>query len=175
MPADLPVGHMLPPSRGRGSSVVIGPTVSEVPAVSAVRLVELRARCAELVERALKTLGAVADPDRRFLSGPRSCMPDPVRNIAEGDYPREARRRSFDPSPADLSHYLEVLAWLAWLSKQKPGGADEVRIIRARSVETPYWVLAQRFGRSEKTIRRWEAGAIAKLTLRFWREIDRMP
>lgn len=63
--------------------------------------------------------------------------------------------------------------WLTWLGQQNDGERD-VKILVSRAWEMPWWKLAERFCRSDDTLRRWEKNAIDRLTLRYWREIDAM-
>ncbi len=134
---------------------------------------ELRRFCAELLRRSVLTLAALPDRDRRHLDAAwRSSLPEPVREASAYGY-EAARAARFKPSPKDISRFLEVLAWLTWLEGQHDGRRD-VKIIVARAFGCPWWKLAQRFGRSDETLRRWQAGAVAAIAQRFWREVDRM-
>lgn len=139
---------------------------------------ETAGRCAVLIRRAVLTIRALPDNERRWLGGPRSPAPDPIRSLAES-YDSEAARAEtaraarFRPSPADVSRCLEVLSWLTWLGRRNDGRRD-VAIITARAFGTPFWKLARRYGRSDETIRRWEAGAIAAIALTFRDAIGRM-
>jgi hypothetical protein len=100
-------------------------------------------------------------------------MPQPVHDAIEAYGYRAARARRFLPTPADLDRYLDVLAWLGWLGRQR-GGERDVRILIARAYGTPWWKLSERFGRGDDTLRAWEKGAIAAIAYRYWREIERM-
>jgi len=82
-----------------------------------------------------------------------------------------ARAKRFQPSPADIGRYLDVLGWLTWLNARGPEGERGVKIIVARAFGTPIWRLSQRFARSDDTIRRWEAWGISVITVYFAAEI----
>lgn len=142
-----------------------------VPDLKPERAAELSHRCAELVRRSVLTLAAVSDPDRRFQSPPKSCLPPSVREVNEayGWDPPKVRR--FQPTARDVDRYLTVLHWLGQLSAE-PGGERDVKLLVARAYGTPWWKLAERFRRSEATLKRWQSGAIARLMARHWREVD---
>jgi hypothetical protein len=132
----------------------------------------LRKACSELLRRSILTLAALPDREKAWLSSPRSSMPDYVQEASA--YASEAPRvRRFQPSPEDIGRYLDVLAWLSWLGRQNDGARD-VKIITARTFGTPMWKLAERFGRSDETIRRWEIAAIDRVAHQFREEILRM-
>jgi len=132
---------------------------------------ELHAGCAQLVRRAILTIAALPDREARFHQY-RNSMPEPVRDAADS-YGYDAPKTRFRPTPRDVDRVLEVLSWLTWLETRNDGARD-VKIIVARAFGAPWWKLAHRYGRSDDTMRRWEAGAIAAITMRFWRAIDRM-
>lgn len=96
--------------------------------------------------------------------------------LAAADAAREAQTRRaarFRPTPEQIGRAPEVLAWLAWLKRQNDGARD-VKIIVGRAHGVPVWKLAQRMGRSDRTIQRWQDGAVAAIVNRFWREIAAM-
>jgi hypothetical protein len=143
------------------------------PPLNKERMREIRAACAVLIRRAILTLAAIPDPDRRFQQSPQSCMPQPVHDAIEAYGYRSARARRFHPTPADLDRYLIVLPWLGWLGRQR-GGERDVQILIARAHGCPWWKLSERFNRGDDTLRAWEKGAIATIAYRHWREIERM-
>lgn len=135
---------------------------------------ELRARCAELLRRAVLTLAALPDRDKRYLASlERSSLPEPLGDdkLAYGYHAPRTRR--FKPTPADISRCLDVLSWLTWLESQ-PGGDRDVKIIVAKAFGAPMWRIGQQFDRSEQTIRRWYDGAVMLAALKFRREIEEM-
>ncbi len=79
-------------------------------------------------------------------------------------------RARFVPTPTDIDRYLDVLAWLSWLGRQNDGKRN-VQIITARAYGSPLWKLAQRFGKSDETIRRWEADAFDTIAQQFEAEL----
>ncbi|WP_421724782.1 DUF6362 family protein [Bauldia sp.] len=145
---------------------------------TADRLRDLAGRARALVRTAVLTDAALPDPDRRYTAGPRCALPEsaPDPNLAydaEGARAATARAARFKPSRVDIERCPQVMAWLAWLKTQNDGRRD-VEIIVRRAFGTPMWKLASRFGRSDETIRRWEAGAYAAIVNRYWRDIERL-
>jgi hypothetical protein len=139
---------------------------------------ELRRLCvvaAELVETAILTDRALPDRERRWLSGPRCALPDPepdqrLAYDSEGARDDAARAARHRPTRDDITRYPVVMGWLTWLRRQNDGGRD-LQILMMRAAGAPMWRIAQQFGRSDDTIRRWETGAIATIVNRYWREI----
>lgn len=152
---------------------------SGIACLTAERQSELKGHCADLVRRAVLTLKALPDHERGWLStNLRSCMPTPVVHYAEAykvdEFDQTPERRRFRPTPKDRSRYLEILKWLTWLELQGPNDARDVKIIFAWANGVAPKTLAGRYGRSDDTIRRWMDGAFAKLTARFWQDVDRL-
>lgn len=144
------------------------------PTPGSARMVELHRHCERLVERSILTLAAVPDPDSRYRRGAISSMPEPVRRAVEAYNIEETPRvRRFVPSRADHDRYLEVLEWLNWLAGENDGKRD-LKIVWLRAFGVPYWKIAQRFGRSDRTVQRWHDGAVARLFRRYWRDVDRL-
>lgn len=138
------------------------------------RFVELRAACAVLIERSLKTLRAVPDPHARFLAGPHCCLPEPIRDMRDAYGYEEARRPKFQPSPKDISRYLEVLTTLLPYLETLPDGRRLLRVVLARAHGAPYWKIGQRLGGcSDSNVRRLWSVAIDAMTRRHWKEIER--
>lgn len=129
----------------------------------------LRQAAERLVKRAILTLASVPDRERGWLASPKSSLPEPVREAVESFGWQRARAR-FAPTPTDLDRYLDVLAWLSWLGRQNDGKRN-VQIITARAFGSPLWKLAQRFGKSDETVRRWEADAFEDIATQFEAEI----
>lgn len=149
-------------------------TLQNGVAISDSRLAELTYQCSVLVRRAVLTLSALPDPDRRFQRSPRSCMPAPVREAVESYGYISERAPRFQPTTKDVSIYLDVLAWLNWLEQVDEDGRRAAQVIVARAFEIPMYRLKDQFRKSDDTIRRWEANGIAQMTFRFWRDIDRI-
>lgn len=132
----------------------------------------MRQAAEALVRRAILTLAAVPDREHGWLNTVRSSMPEPVREAVES-FGWQAAKARFQPTPTDLDRYLDVLGWLSWLGRQNDGKRN-VQIITARAFGAPLWKLAQRFGKSDETIRRWEAAAFDDIAREFRREIEAM-
>ena len=127
----------------------------------------------ELLERAVKTLRAVPDPDARFLRTKSGMWPEMLQSVHEAYGYAPPRVRTFRPTPRDVSVYLEVLDWLGWLSTQTNGERD-VKIIVAVAMGSPFFALGQRYGRSDRTLVRWHENAIASLYRRFRSEVNEL-
>jgi hypothetical protein len=166
------------------------PVPSDAHAVpTEIDIKEVRARCADLLRRAILTMAALPDRERRFLAGLKSNMPEttpttqadlaPLGLHAIYDAAKEAseqqalRASRFKPTMQDVDRCLDVLEWLRWLGYRNDG-RKEVRIITAWAHGVPMWKLAQRYGRSDDTVRRWLDGAVAAIALKFRGEIERM-
>lgn len=127
------------------------------------------------ITRAIKTDRALPDRERRWLGSPRCALPEtkPDEQLSydsEGARDDADRATRFRPTPDDVARYPVVMGWLTWLKRQH-GGARDVKILIMRATGAPMWRIAERFGRSDDTIRRWEASAIATIVNRYWREI----
>ncbi len=102
---------------------------------------------------ALKTLDAVADPDRRFLYGATTRWPQVERELSDvlGDADMaEARGRlvRFRPTPAEVDDMLPALSLI---------GADEkpwLWLLRMRAYGQSYRQIATLRGRSDEFWRR---------------------
>ncbi len=108
-------------------------------------------RMKEALRRAILTLIAIPDPDRKFrkLAGPQWIA---VRDSADA-YGWTPARVKFVPTPRDVQVFLDVLGWLAWYERERDD-ADTVRIFSALSTGAQYWQLSNRFSISERTLRR---------------------
>lgn len=120
------------------------------------------ARCAELLRRAVLTHDAL--PGDVIPSA--TIWPQVVRDAEEAYGYDSARPPKFTPTPRDVSNMLPVLDWLTWLGNENNGGRD-VKVILKRARRVPWWSLAERFGRNDRTIRRWYDGAVAAIYGRF--------
>ena len=83
---------------------------------------DLVAGVKEALRRAVLTLIAVPDPDKKFLrvAGPRWEV---VRDSAEA-YGWTPERVRFAPTPHDVEVYLEVLGWLTWYERRHDATAS---------------------------------------------------
>ena len=127
----------------------------------------------ELLERAVKTLRAVPDPDGRFLRTKSGMWPEMLQSVHDAYGYAPPRVCAFRPTPRDVSVYLEVLDWLGWLSTQTNGERD-VKIILAVAMGAPFFALAQRYGRSDRTLVRWHENAITSIYRRFRNEVNEL-
>ena len=102
--------------------------------------------------------------------GGGSSWPMIIREVNEAYGYTEARARRFQPTARDMDEYLEAWDWLAWLIRQNDGRRD-FRIIMAKAHKMPTWKIAQRHGRSDRTIQRWYEAAIAHIWYNFQPEV----
>lgn len=120
------------------------------------------------LRRAVLTLLAVPDPDKKFLRvvGPKWVV---VRDSAEA-YGWTPERVQFSPTPRDVEVYLVVLGWLSWYERQHESDRKRdslVKILIAWATGAEYWQLARRFACSERTLRRRLDGLAAALLHQF--------
>ncbi len=100
---------------------------------------------------ALKTLDAIADPDRRFLYGATTAWPVVVRDMdgvldRQGLARERARLTRFRPTPAEVDDLLPALSligpdekpWL-WLLRLRAYGHSFAQISRLRGRSDEFW------------------------------------
>jgi Domain of unknown function (DUF6362) len=103
---------------------------------------------------AIRTLAALPDRERGWLLGMRSAWPTPIpdfwqefgRAVEHGN--RALNPRAPAPTPEAIDRMLPTLQWLAWI------GEAERKIVWSRAFNVPWWLLATRFNKSEKTLQR---------------------
>jgi hypothetical protein len=120
-----------------------------------------------LIKRAIQTHDALPGARRQSLV----AQVEIVREFQEAYGYNEARPPKFTPTPRDVSNMLPVLAWLCWIRQQPGHGNRDFKLLAARARKAPWWKLAQRFGRCERTIQRWFDGAVAQVYDRFEPEV----
>ena len=124
------------------------------------------ARCADLLRRAILTHDAL--PGREIAKV--TSWPAIIREAHEAYGYDDSRPPRFNPTPRDVSNLLPVMAWICWL-EQGHNGERDAKIIMSRARRAPWWKLAQRFGRSERTVQRWYDGAVAAIYGHFQNEV----
>ena len=138
----------------------------------------LQERCAELCYSAVLTLAALPDREQRWLAPSGGGSPAPVLSpaeiqrewgldagvLAERDRKEEQLRRAtrFRPTPEEIDRCLPVLGWLTWLERERQGRAQR-KIICLRAFGVSFRSIAERFGRSDETIARWENDALRQI------------
>ncbi|WP_342643462.1 DUF6362 family protein [Rhodoligotrophos ferricapiens] len=122
------------------------------------------AETADRIRRAILTMAAIPDPDARFVYSGVTLDYRAVRDVREAYGWDEARARRFRPTPRDIDDLLVIWKALAWLV-QKPNGRRDLKLLMARAFDTPWWKLGMIFGRDERTLRRWQDGAVTAVHL----------
>src|SRR5579885_74043 len=105
----------------------------------------------EALRRAVLTLLAIPDPDKRYLRliGNRWLM---VRDAADA-YGWTPEVASFAPTPRDVEIYLDVLSWLSWYGRTND--PLTAKLFVAWAAGASWRRLCSRFSASERTLRRW--------------------
>jgi hypothetical protein len=120
-----------------------------------------------LITRAILTHDALPNSRRQSLV----AQVEIVRDFQEAYGYSDARPPRFTPTPRDVSNMLPVLAWLCWIRQQPGHGNRDFKLLAARARKAPWWKLAQRFGKCERTVQRWFDGAVAQVYNRFEPEV----
>jgi hypothetical protein len=149
-------------------------TVRERVSVSSsfVAIEDTIGKCAYLLDRAVRTLRALPKDDPHRI---KNSWPDVIRDPLEAYGYTEVGYPRFRPSPRDVSVMLQVLGWITWLQHRTGSdGPRDATVIVERAFQTPWWVLAQRFHRSDRTIQRWYDGAVTRIAMTYMGEIKRI-
>ncbi|WP_286194390.1 DUF6362 family protein [Agrobacterium sp. Ap1] len=101
----------------------------------------------ERLMRALKTLRALPDREKRFFIV-KSSSPDYVREYMDAYDPDNDYGPRFQPTPADVSDCLTALSWIRHLDK------SAWQIVWWRSFDVSFGLIGKRIGRSDETARR---------------------
>jgi len=105
-----------------------------------------RRQVEEKILRAMQTLRSVPDRERRFFIV-KSSSPDYVQEYIDAYASVEAVAPKFQPSPEDVSDYLNVLMWVRHLPK------SSWNILWWRSFGLSFGLIAEYIGRSDETAR----------------------
>lgn len=110
----------------------------------------------ERIRRAILTALVVSDPDARFLAaGNKIIWPE---TFDPADYPRDVRRRLFEPTRLDLDRYLDDLRWLVVLDKRQRHVVTWVALGRS------FRSIADAWGRSHTHWQRVHREAVVAMT-----------
>lgn len=107
------------------------------------------------IYRAMKTLRAVPDHERRFFRISNGWPPY-VRDFMDAYDSVGEQKPRFNPTPADVSDYLYALAWTSVLEK------NEWRYLWWRSFDLSFRQIAMRIGQSDETARTRYKDAVLK-------------
>lgn len=114
-------------------------------------------QCWELIRRGVLTHDAIPEFTHRKMTR----RYDVVQEMSDAyGYTDESKPR-FIPTPRDVSNMLTVWYWLNDLRKQVGTGRRDFKLLVCRARGVPWWKLAQRCGRCERTVQRWHDGAVA--------------
>ncbi len=97
--------------------------------------------------RAMKTLRAVPDRERRFFIV-KSSSPDYIREYLDAYDPDDDIQPRFQPTPRDISDYLTALSWVRHLDR------SAWKILWARSFDVSFGLIGKQIGRSDETARK---------------------
>lgn len=103
--------------------------------------------------RAMKTIRATPDKDRRFFVV-KGGSPDYVREYIDAYDPSIRAEPHFVPSPSDISDCLTALSWARHLDHV------EWKVMWLRSFGFSFGLIAEYIGRSDETARRRYEGAL---------------
>ena len=143
-------------------NIMVGKIKRSEPAASPSQLLSAMR---EIVRRAILTLAAVKDPDKRFM-GFSSLPQHVVQDVKEAYGYSSASVRSFAPTAYEIDQMEVVLPWLAWLRREE--GETAMRRIIGWTMDVPMWRLAHREDCSERTITNRIDRSMSKMIGQFW-------
>src|SRR3990167_11151588 len=128
----------------------------------------------DLLKRALLTQGVIPVP-----RGPKEYgnpLASRLVHAFEDSYGAlPAAVRDFNPTPWDVSNYLEILAWLAWFKRSGIYNADKkLEAFMAWAADYPTWKILQRAKRGEDTVRRWRNELVETIVEKFRGDCERI-
>lgn len=124
--------------------------------------------CWELIRRGVLTHDALPDGTHQRLIR----RYDVVQEMSDAYGYTDERKPKFVPTPKDVSNMLVVWYWLNHLRHQTGTGKRDYKLLVARARGTPWWKLAQRWGKCPRTVQRWHDGAVAWVYLANRDEVD---
>lgn len=127
------------------------------------------AETAELLRRAVLTITHLPDREQTWLRQ-YTATADVVRELSEAYGYEEAKRPPFRPTARDVDRCLPVMGWLAALKNEPHGtGKRDYRIIWLRAFNCPWYKIAGRYGKADRTVQRWHDAAIAHVCVKYRR------
>lgn len=99
------------------------------------------------LESAMRTLRAMPDRERRFFAV-KSGYPDFVRDYIDAYASADAIAPRYQPSPQEVSEYLDILAWTRHLEQR------DWKLLWWRSFGLSFGIIADYIGRSDETARK---------------------
>lgn len=135
---------------------------------------ELLPQVRELLRRAILTCSVV--PAERGPRGPHNSLANLIVHDIEdmkqayGYQPPAAKR--FDPTPRDVSTYMDLLGFLAWY--QREYGKEKVDVFKSWAFEVPMWLIGNQIRRGEDTVKRWRDGVALTIAEQFTDQLKKM-
>lgn len=126
-----------------------GMNIMPKPATTVIVPDDLFDALKEIIRRAVMTLAALRDPDKRFQGLSRLPV-GIVHDVQEAYGYSSASVRNFAPSPKEVEQMEVVLPWLAWVRREE--GEIAIRRILGWSMGASLWRLGQREKCSDRTI-----------------------
>lgn len=128
------------------------------------------ALCCELIRRGVLTHDAL--PDRLHQS--LIVRYDVVQDMSDAYGYTEEKKPRFVPTPRDVSNMLTVWYWLNDLRHLVGTGRRDFKLLVWRARGAPWWKMAQRWGKCERTVQRWHDGAVAWVYLANRDEVQKL-
>lgn len=128
----------------------------------------------ELLRRAILTCAVLPSP--RGPRPPGNALADLIIHDIEdirngyGYQPPAAKR--FNPTPRDVSLYMDMLGFLAWY--QREYGKHKVKVFESWAFDVPMYLIAGQIRRGEDTIKRWRDAVALTIAEQFTAEIKNM-
>lgn len=110
----------------------------------------------EALHRAILTLDAVADPDRRYLRARVTSWPAIKHDLSETLEWEPVRNTRFQPSRQDIDEFLERLDWITLAGRK-----GDYSLFRQRAYGVSWRRIADRRGRTDHYWRRRYLKALA--------------
>jgi Domain of unknown function (DUF6362) len=149
---------------------IVSKTLADLAGRSVVIDSDVVAFIKDKLRRAVLTLVAVPDPDKRFLRliGQRWNV---VREAAEA-YGWTQETTHFRPNPRDVQVYLEVLSWLTWFEREHE--AKVVQLFIAWAMGASWLRLSRQFDKSERTLRYWIDDMVKDIAGHFHGDVEKI-
>lgn len=126
--------------------------------------------CWDLIRRGVLTHDVLPEQTYERLCG----RYDVVQEMADAYGYTDEKPPKFRPTPKDVSNMLPVWYWLCDLKRQVGTGKRDFTLLVARARNMPWWKLAARWGKCERTVQRWHDGAVTMVYIANREEVLRL-